>query len=122
MGYVVRTPEGELVYPSLLDVERAYVQGLVDPEDDIREETATTWRKAASLPALARARPARSGALRRGQFVRVAAVVFLSVLALSLVFRDDLQLRGLGIVLALAASSLLFQVTTQAFKRRPSGD
>ena len=28
MRYVVRTPDGELVYPSLLDVEQAYLQGL----------------------------------------------------------------------------------------------
>ncbi|QDE89736.1 hypothetical protein BHS06_12600 [Myxococcus xanthus] len=121
MGYVVRTPEGELVYPSLLDVERAYVQGLVDAEDEVREETATTWRKAASIPVLARAKPARSGALQRGQVLRVAAVVLLSALALSLVFRDELRLRGIGIVLALVASTLLFQVTTKAFKRTPSG-
>ncbi|WP_163973531.1 hypothetical protein, partial [Myxococcus sp. CA018] len=117
MRYVVRTPEGELVYPSLLDVERAYVQGLVDAEDEVREETATTWRKAASIPVLAQAKPARSGALQRGQVLRVAAVVLLSALALSLVFRDELRLRGIGIVLALVASTLLFQVTTKAFKR-----
>ncbi|AKQ67293.1 hypothetical protein A176_004205 [Myxococcus hansupus] len=121
MGYVVRTPEGELVYPSLLDVERAYVQGLVDPDDEVREETGTAWRKAASLPALAAARPPRSGVMQRGQIFKVAAVVLLSVVALSLVFRDNLQMRGLGIVLALAASTLLFQITTKAFKRAPSG-
>ncbi len=56
MRYRVRTPEGELEYPSLRDVEQAYVQGLVDPQDEVLEEGSTLWRKAESLPTLARAR------------------------------------------------------------------
>ncbi|WP_164016768.1 hypothetical protein [Pyxidicoccus trucidator] len=119
MRYVVRTPEGELVYPSLLDVERAYVQGLVDPEDEVREETALTWRKAGSLPTLAQARRTSSGAAARGQALMVMGVVLLGGLALSLLFRDSWNLRLLGIVLALMASFMLTRVTFKAFKRPP---
>lgn len=121
MGYVVRTPDGELVYPSLLDVERAYVQGLVDPDDEVREESAATWRKAGSLPALAGARRATAGTATRGQHLMVVGVVLLGVLALSLLFRDSWHLRGLGIVLALVASTMLTRVTFKAFKRQPPG-
>jgi hypothetical protein len=121
MGYVVRTPDGELVYPSLLDVERAYAQGLVDPEDEVREESAALWRKAGSLPALAGARRASSGAASRSQTLTVVGVVLLGVLALSLLFRDSWQLRVAGIVLALVASTMLTRVTFKAFKRPPPG-
>jgi hypothetical protein len=121
MKYVVRTPDGELVYPSLLDVERAYLQGLVDPDDEVREEGSTLWRKAGSLPTLARARRASSGAARRGQVLTVVGVVLLGALALSLLFRDAWNLRLLGIVLALASSFMLTRVTLKAFKRPPPG-
>ncbi|MFP2910069.1 hypothetical protein ACLESD_34535 [Pyxidicoccus sp. 3LFB2] len=119
MRYVVRTQDGELVYPSLLDVERAYVQGLVDPEDEVREETAQTWRKAGSLPTLAQARRTSSGAAARGQALMVMGVVLLGALALALLFRDDGNLRLFGIVLALMASFMLTRVTFKAFKRSP---
>lgn len=121
MRYVVRTPDGELVYPSLLDVEKAYAQGLVDPEDEVREESGSAWRKASSLPTLARARRESSGAASRGQALLVMGVVLLGALALSLLFRDSWNLRLLGIVLALAASFMLTRVTFKAFKRPPPG-
>ncbi|MCE9667036.1 hypothetical protein LY474_04335 [Myxococcus stipitatus] len=119
MRYVVRTPDGELTYPSLLDVERAYVQGLVDPDDEVREEDSAHWRKAGSLPVLARARRPGSGMASRGQWLPVAAVVLLGAVALSLVLRDSWRFRILGIVLALVASSMLTRVTYKAFKRTP---
>ena len=121
MRYVVRTPDGELVYPSLLDVEQAYLQGLVDPEDEVREEDSSKWRKAGSLPTLARARRASNSAAQRGQILSVVGVVLLGVVALSLLFRDNWHLRLFGIVLALAASFMLTRVTFKAFKRPSSG-
>jgi hypothetical protein len=121
MRYVVRTPDGELVYPSLLDVEQAYLQGLVDPEDEVREEDSSKWRKAGSLPTLVQARRASSGAAQRGQMLMVLGVVLLGGLALSLLFRDSWNLRLLGIVLALMASFILTRVTFKAFKRPSSG-
>ena len=38
MGYRVRTPDGELSYGSMREVELAYTQGLVGPEDEVLEE------------------------------------------------------------------------------------
>ena len=55
MRYFVRTPEGELVFNSFGEVERAFLQGLVEPDDEIREEDANKWRKASTLPLLVQA-------------------------------------------------------------------
>ncbi|QSQ16400.1 hypothetical protein [Myxococcus landrumensis] len=120
MRYVVRTPDGELTYPSLGDVERAYTQGLVDPDDEVREESSELWRKAGSLPVLARARRPSAGLAARGQWLAVAGSVALGVLALTLVLKDSWSLRIVGIVLALVVSSILTRVTFKAFKHPPS--
>jgi hypothetical protein len=116
MRYRVRTPHGELEYPSLGDVEQAYVAGLVDPDDEVLEEGGTLWRKAASLPALARAqaRRADSRASSRSQTLTIVVAVVLGMCALGLVFSG----RGLfGLLIAMVVASLLFRVTVNAFKR-----
>jgi hypothetical protein len=117
MGYVVRTQDGELVYPSLYDVERAYAQGLVDPEDDVREEGASTWRKAGTLPALAGARRTSMDASRLTQLLPVLGVVVLGGAALKFLFQDSMSLRLVGIVLTLAASLLLSRLVTHNHRR-----
>lgn len=121
MPYHVRTPDGELMYPTLADIERAYVQGLVDPDDEVREVGAEKWRKASSLPVLARAqRPtAKAG---RAQALTVLAAVVVGVLALGLLIGgSSWNVRLLGIALALVVSALLSRVTFKAFKKPPSG-
>ncbi len=118
MGYRVRTPDGELAYPTLRDVEVAYAQGLVDPTDEVLEDGHTTWRKASSIPALARARPPSSGVMGRAQKVGVGAAVVLGAAALRLIMSDEWSRRGAGIVLALAMSSVLMWLTVSAVRRR----
>jgi hypothetical protein len=117
MRYRVRTPDGELGYASLRDVEVAYTQGLVGPDDEVLEEGKETWRKAASLPSLARARPEKKGLAARTQLLSVLGAVALGAAALALIMSDSWTRRGLGIVLALAMSTLLMRVTSKAFKR-----
>jgi len=56
MKYRVRTPEGELSFSSILELTKAYLVGLVAPEDEVQREGDTRWRKAASLPQLAQAK------------------------------------------------------------------
>src|SRR3954469_16727530 len=56
MKFKVRTPEGELEFQSFGEVERAWLMGLVGPEDDLLEEGKTSWRKARSFPLLVNAR------------------------------------------------------------------
>ncbi|WP_224245062.1 hypothetical protein [Hyalangium gracile] len=114
MRYRVRTPEGELEYESILHVEQAYVAGLVSPEDEVLEEGGTLWRKAASIPNLARARkPSR--AFDRSQTLTILVAVFLGVCALLLVRSG----RGMiAFLLCLGVASLLWRVTFTAFRRR----
>ncbi|MBN1209505.1 MAG: hypothetical protein JXB05_31935 [Myxococcaceae bacterium] len=117
MRYRVRTPEGELEYPSLREVEQAYAAGLVAPEDEVLEEGGTLWRKAGSLPTLAQAqrrhRGARPSSASQGLIILIAAV--LGVFALLLVRSG----RGVfGLLIAIAIASLLFRVTAHAFRRK----
>jgi len=117
MGYRVRTPDGELGYESLYEVERAYALGLVGPEDEVLEEGKSTWRKAASIPALARSRPTSQSSGDRVQLLSILAVVALGLGALVLIFSESTPRRLLGITLALVVSALLSRVTIKAFRR-----
>jgi len=56
MKYRVRTPEGELSFSSILELTKAYLVGLVAPEDEVQREGDSRWRKAASIPQLAQAK------------------------------------------------------------------
>lgn len=116
MRYRVRTPEGELEYESLLHVEQAYLAGLVAPEDEVLEEGGTLWRKASTLPNLARARrPVSSRSSHRTQPLIILIAVVLGVFSLLLVWSG----RGLFALLgALAVISLLWRVTIDAFRRK----
>jgi hypothetical protein len=117
MPYRVRSADGELDFPSLADVERAYAMGLVGPEDEVREDD-KPWRKAGSLPVLARARPAKPAAGEpRSQQLRIALGVVLSLVALYLLLQDKPGTRLLGVGLALVVAGLLMRVTSSAFGR-----
>lgn len=121
MAYRVRTPDGELVFPSLGDIERAYVQGLVDPDDEVREDGAEKWRKASSLPVLAQAKKPQSGKAARAQTFTVLGAVTLGVGALLvMVLGRTPEVRMMGIALALVVSGILMRVTFKAYKRPPS--
>jgi hypothetical protein len=116
MRYRVRTPDGELEYESILHVEQAYVAGLVDPEDEVLEEGGTLWRKASTLPNLARARrPASSKSTNRTQSLIILIAVVLGVFSLLLVWSGRGLLALLG---ALGVISLLWRVTYDAFRRK----
>ncbi|RKH64543.1 hypothetical protein [Corallococcus llansteffanensis] len=120
MAYRVRTPDGELMFPSLGDIERAYVQGLVDPDDEVREDGAEKWRKASSLPVLAQARRPQAHKDSRSQTLTVLGAVAVGVLALVLlVTGKSWNVRMLGIALALVVSGMLTRVTFKAYKRPP---
>jgi len=116
MRYRVRTPEGELEYESILHVEQAYIAGLVDPEDEVLEEGGTLWRKASTLPNLARAkRPTSSKSTSRKQLLVILIAVVLGINSLLLLWNN----QGLfGLLVALIVVSLLWQVTIKAFRRK----
>ena len=117
MRYRVRTPDGELDYTSIGEVEAAYLQGLVAPEDEVLEEGHTVWRKASSIPILARARPKPRGPGRTVQVVSTVIAVLMGLWALVLLQHESYTRKGLGLVLALGAAMILSRVTYTAFKR-----
>lgn len=117
MRYRVRTPDGELDYPSMGEVEAAYLQGLVGPEDEVLEEGHSVWRKAASLPTLARARPRTKGSRKLTSWLGVVIAVLMGLWALVLLTQESPTRRGLGLFLALGTAMMLGRVTYQAFKR-----
>ncbi|RKH45101.1 hypothetical protein [Corallococcus sicarius] len=121
MAYRVRSPDGELMFPSLGDIERAYVQGLVDPDDEVREDGTEKWRKASSLPALAQARRPQAHKDSRSQTLTVVGAVAVGLLALGLIILGhSWNVRMMGIALALVVSGMLTRVTFKAYKRPPT--
>lgn len=52
MKYIVKTSDGELTYGSIHELRAGFEQGLVEPEDQVREERSEIWRKAGALPEL----------------------------------------------------------------------
>jgi hypothetical protein len=118
MRYHVRTPDGELAYTSFREVELAYVQGLVGPEDEVREDGQKLWRKASTIPELVRARPPPGPAQTlRVRYAGTLALVIMGVWSLRLLFSEDLVKRGVGVCLALATSAILTHLTYRAFRR-----
>lgn len=116
MRYRVRTPDGELEYESILHVEQAYVAGLVDPEDEVLEEGGTLWRKASTLPALARARgtSVEYWAHKHALTLRIVIAALLGGVALLLIRLG----YGLWALLpAFVVSSMVWRVTYKAFRR-----
>jgi hypothetical protein len=114
MRYRVRTPEGELTYESFREVERAYVSGLVDPEDEVAEEGQDRWRRASTIPQLVAARR-QSDSPRGGQWLSVVLFVVLGSLALYFLTHGR-WLIGIALALVLA-SSLTSATAYRAFKR-----
>jgi hypothetical protein len=114
MRYTVRTPEGELTFNSFGEVERAWLQGLVESDDEILEEGSTKWRKASTVPLLAQAR-------RRGDAVwggtQPAWIVIAIVLASAALYSIAKGHTWFGLIMAFGLALLLTRVTFRAFKR-----
>jgi hypothetical protein len=82
MPFRVRTPDGELSYPTLLDVERAFHQGLVDPEDEVLDEATGSVHRAMEHPLLRPPPPRRFWHNHGAQPARIAVALSLALSAL----------------------------------------
>lgn len=82
MTFRVRTPDGELSYPTLLDVERAFHLGLVEPEDEVVDEATGAVYRAKEHPSLAPPPPRRFWQNRAAQPARMAVALSLALAAL----------------------------------------
>lgn len=119
MRYTVRTPEGELTYESFGAVEQAWLNGLVGPDDEVREEGAAKWRKAGSIPLLAQARRHGNQVWGGTQALWITLVVVLASIAMYSLAKGVYLLGG---IIAVVVSVILFRVTAHAFKKtKPHG-
>ena len=129
MRYRVRTPEGELSYESFGEVERAYLSGLVDPEDEVLEEGTTRWRKAGAIPTLAKARRSGNQVWGGTQMIWILIFISLGSVALYLLGKGwaaqhtqplmDVMIHywAPGGLLAIVLGTLLTTITYRAQKR-----
>ena len=115
MAFRVRTPDGELSYPTLLDVERAFHQGLVDPEDEVLDESTGVVYPAMKHPALSRPPPRRFWQNQGAQPARIAVALSLAVASL---IAFALQQWWLALPVAAVAAFLTVRIAVTAQKRR----
>jgi len=84
MRYRIRDREGrELTVPSLADLAALRRHGLLDDDDEVRQETASRWVRAADMTALSGPRERRREA-RHVWTILFAAVALAAALALLL--------------------------------------
>ena len=120
MAFRVRTPDGELSFPTLLDVERAFHHGLVDPDDEVLDEVTGIAHKAVEHPLLTSPPPRRFWQNSAAQPARIAVALSLAVSALiaGAVQQWWLALPAAGVA---AWVSVRIAVTAQAKGRQGSG-
>ncbi len=116
MAFRVRTPDGELSYPTLLEVERAFHLGLVDPEDEVVDEATGAVYRAREHPSLSPPPPRRFWHNRAAQPARMAVAL---ALALAALLAGATQQWWLALPAAVVAAVVTVQVavTAQAHPR-----
>jgi hypothetical protein len=119
MRYTVRTKEGELKFGSFGEVEKAWLLGLVEPDDEVLEEGHEKWRKASSFPLLLRARRTGEQAWGGSWFLWTMIGICLGSAALWLIKSQQYLYGG---ILGVGTALVMAHVTTQAHKRsKPHG-
>jgi hypothetical protein len=117
MPFRVRTPDGELSYPTLHDVERAFHQGLVGPDDEVLDEVSGTLHRAREHPWLAPPPPRRFWQNPGAQPARIAVAVAFGLAAL---VAGAIQQWWLALGASAAAAALMLRVAiTAQVRRRP---
>lgn len=122
MKYRVRSKEGELEYPSFGAVEQMWLMGLIEPDDEILEEGKTVWRKAGSLPLLAKARRSGEKVWAGTWFIWTLVGVIGGSIALYLLNEPSLEKKVAGALVAVVDVLVMIQITMKAQKKsRPHG-
>jgi hypothetical protein len=112
--YRVRTPEHhELVYDNEHALNEAWLNGFIDPEDELLEEGRDKWRKVSSTK-LMQLRPSGNRVWGGTQAAWMIIVIVIGSIALYL-FRTGRY--GAGFVTAFTLGLLMFRITYRAFKK-----
>jgi hypothetical protein len=118
MKYRVKTKEGELEYQSFGQVEKAWLLGLIDPDDEILEEGRTKWRKASTFPLLVNARRSSEQVWVGTWFIWTLIGVAGGTAGLWLLRGDSAQEMVIGLIVAFVTAGLMVKVTVSAYARR----
>jgi hypothetical protein len=111
MPYRVRTSDGELIYPTIAELSKAWQMGMVDPEDEVLEDGKQMWRKAGTLPFLVQFSPRGTPLLDRKVRLLVVASCISAMFAVYYVVQGKLMLGGLFALGAGLASIGLLSAT-----------
>ena len=106
MKYTVRSPDGELTFHSFREMEKAYWDGLVDPDDEVQEEGASLWRKAGSFAVLRGPGPQTAQAKQK-ETMLVVVEVLLATVALGALFSKGHDVTRYGIAILAIAGFLM---------------
>jgi hypothetical protein len=120
--YKVRSKGGELEFSSFGEVERFWLMGLIEPDDEVLEEGKTVWRKAGTIPLLANAR--RTGEQAWGGAWALFALIGIlgGSIALYLLRGDTMEQQIAGGLVALVTAAITIQINLKAFRRsKPHG-
>jgi hypothetical protein len=112
--YTVRNEDGEIHFGNYLEMEAAWLAGLVDPDDEVQEDGKDHWIKAREHAFLIKARPAPKP--RGGLLPWIVASLIVAAAALYAMFREN---WAVGLPLALILSALLSVVTYKAYRKKP---
>lgn len=113
MGYRVRSEDGEVRFQSLYEIQRAIVNGMVSPEDELTEDDRDAWRKIGTILALKDAVPEPSGMMGKDLGRWVIPLCVLLFVTLVMLFSEKYRFWGLGlaVLMALALTQFTFKVT-----------
>ncbi len=115
MKYRVRTKDGELEFQSFGEVERFWLMGMIEPDDELLEEGHTLWRKASSFPLLVNAERSGDSVWGGTWFLWTVIGVLGGSVALWLI-HDGLYVWG-GLA-AVVVAAIMIQITASATRRR----
>lgn len=115
MKHTVRSKDGELTYESFGAVEKAWLMGLIDPDDEIREDGSERWRKAGALPILRAAKRRSEGTFDGNQIALSIVGIGGGSIALYLLEIGNYLWGG---VVALAVGAMVTQLVTRIIKKR----
>lgn len=113
MKFTVKTPDGELTYASFGEVEKAWLNGLVGPDDELLEEGHTKWRKASTFPVLMQARRHGDAVWGGSQQAYLIIVVVLGSAALYALVKG----HWIGIPALFILAYMMMRITWNAYKR-----
>src|SRR3954452_13972552 len=109
--------EGQLEDLGHGGVEQAGLLGLVEPDAEIQEEGSQNCGKPSSFPTLARARRSGEQVWKGTWFAWVMLGVIGGTYALYKMQQKDLMDKGIGLVIAVAVSIVIIQVSRRAAQR-----